>query len=214
MAGGQEQSMRINERKALDFRYGENPHQRASFYSDGDIPFKMVQGKPLSYNNVIDADAAYRLVCEFSLPTVAIIKHNSPCGAATAENLLTAFERAHASDPMSSFGGVVAANSLIDASVASELLKSYLEVVVVPNVTSEALQVLSKKPSIRVLVVHNLHFMHQKVIRSAFGGLLKQSADYGNEVKLQPVTEKTPTNPAGRFVVCGRSASMLDLMRW
>ena len=141
-------------------RYGENPHQRAAFYRDPEPPAgsialaKQLQGKALSYNNIADADAALEAVKSFErdIPTCVIVKHANPCGIAQAENLLEAYNRAYEVDPTSVFGGIIAFNQPLDAQVAQAILdRQFVEVIIAPAVTADALPLLAKKPNVRVL---------------------------------------------------------------
>ena len=144
--------------QAQPMRYGENPHQPAALYTTnpkGQLPYTLLQGKPLSYNNLLDTEAAWGLMSEFAdMPTVAIIKHTTPCGVAQATTLAKAFNNALGADPLSAFGGIVALNRPVDADVAEALTSLFLEVVVAPAFTQEALAVLAKKKNLRVIERH------------------------------------------------------------
>ncbi|HBX79184.1 MAG TPA: bifunctional phosphoribosylaminoimidazolecarboxamide formyltransferase/IMP cyclohydrolase PurH [Acidimicrobiaceae bacterium] len=167
------------ERKDI-LRYGENPHQVGGRYSFGNSIWdrcKQLQGKELSYLNVFDADAAWRLV--WSLhdgPTAVVIKHGNPCGAAVAADLLSAYERAHAGDPISAFGGIVAVNRPFGVAEAERLIEVFTEVLVVPEIDEVALAVLSTKPNLRVLVMEAPHAPEWSY-RQIDGGLLVQTPD-------------------------------------
>lgn len=149
--------VRIQGKKLADLRYGENPHQEAAFYSRGREAHGLAaavqhQGKALSFNNLVDADAAYALALDLPQQGCAIIKHTNPCGAGVdAESLVRAYEKALAGDPISAFGGIVAVNNPVGAELAVKLLDLFLEVVIAPGYTDEALQVLEKKKNLRVL---------------------------------------------------------------
>jgi phosphoribosylaminoimidazolecarboxamide formyltransferase/IMP cyclohydrolase len=189
-------------------RYGENPHQEAALYLDpgdtrpGVARARIVQGKELSYNNLQDADAAFECVAEFEEPAVVIVKHMNPCGAAVAENVHDAYLRALACDPVSAFGGIVALNSKLTATLATELVKIFLEVVIAPEAEDDALAILSVKPNVRVLLTGVMPDPAEKrlLVKAIAGGYLVQSADdkvfdglpaQAGEVKT--VTKRTPT---------------------
>ena len=188
-----------------DLRYGENPHQGAALYAlpetgPGVATARQVQGKPLSYNNIADADAAFELVSEFDPEAQAaavIIKHANPCGAAVAEDLATAYERAFASDPVSAFGGIAAFNQPLDAQTADAITKIFTEVVIAPGADEAALEILSGKKNVRVLLTGALADPARpgQVLKSVAGGLLVQERDFGH-VKpsdLKVVTERKPS---------------------
>ncbi|MEF2071356.1 bifunctional phosphoribosylaminoimidazolecarboxamide formyltransferase/IMP cyclohydrolase [Consotaella aegiceratis] len=186
-------------------RYGENPHQSASFYTSGDgrpgvATARQLQGKELSYNNINDTDAAFELVAEFD-PTraaaVAIIKHANPCGVAEAETLTEAYRRALACDPVSAFGGIVALNRTLDAATAAEITKVFTEVIIAPDADEEAIAVLSAKKNLRLLLTGGLPDLSEPGMnfRSVSGGFLVQSRDAGSvdDVDLKVVTSRSPS---------------------
>ncbi len=193
----------ISLEKAQDLRYGENPHQKAAFYKDPTVTGACIanavqlHGKELSYNNILDANSALELVREFNTPTVVIIKHNNPCGTATANSLVEAYQKALAADPVSAFGGIVALNRTLDAAVASEMAKIFLEAVIAPDFTDEALEILTKKANLRILKTGDLTHQTRDVleVRKVNGGLLVQQADRVvlNPDQLKVVTEKQPS---------------------
>jgi len=161
-------------------RYGENPHQRAAWYDRAGSPirFEALQGKELSYNNLIDADAAWRLIDEFDGTAVAIIKHGNPCGAALGDGPAEAFRDALAGDPISAFGGIVAVNRSVDASLAGELTKMFLEVVLAPDFDEEALGLLRKKKKLRLVRVEKRAAPStNREVRLIADGLLLQDGD-------------------------------------
>ncbi|MCR9128969.1 MAG: bifunctional phosphoribosylaminoimidazolecarboxamide formyltransferase/IMP cyclohydrolase [Alphaproteobacteria bacterium] len=186
-------------------RYGENPHQAAALYAlpetgPGVASARQVQGKPLSYNNIADADAAFELVSEFDPEAQAaavIIKHANPCGAAVAEDLSKAYERAFAGDPVSAFGGIAAFNRTLDAETADAIARIFTEVVIAPDADEAALDVLSAKKNVRVLLTGGLADAGRDghVIKSVAGGLLVQERDFGHvrEADLKVVTERQPS---------------------
>ena len=161
-------------------RYGENPHQSASVYSENGIvgiaQAKQLHGKEMSFNNYTDADAAVRAAFDHTDPCVAIIKHANPCGIATASDITTAHQKAHACDPVSAFGGVVAANREVSTEMAKNLSEIFTEVVIAPSFTDEAIAILSKKPSIRLLTIDG-YAISREELRPISGGLLIQESD-------------------------------------
>ena len=184
-------------------RYGENPHQAAAFYRTGDLrpgiaSAVQVQGKELSFNNLNDTDAAYELVAEFDRPAVAIIKHANPCGVAVADTLKDAYLQALACDPVSAFGGIIAANRRLDADTASEIVKILSEVVIVPEADAAAGKVLAAKKNLRLLVAGGLPdpAAGGMYVRSLAGGLLVQDRDAGQitEKQLKVVTKRIPSS--------------------
>ncbi len=191
--------------RAAVLRYGENPHQRAALYLDpGDrhpspARARQLQGKELSYNNLNDADAAFQLVSEFSgaAPTIAIIKHANPCGVAQADSLAEAWRRALKCDPVSAFGGIVAANRTIDAETAAEIVKIFTEVVIAPAVEEGARAVFAGRRNLRVLETGGLldPAAEALAIRQIAGGLLVQSADNARIARadLKVVTKRAPS---------------------
>ena len=163
-------------------RYGENPHQRAAVYTVGfgstEIAgAEQLHGKEMSYNNYVDADAARRAAFDFSEPAVAIIKHTNPCGIAVGADIAEAHRKAHATDPVSAFGGVIAANRTVTADMARQVAEIFTEVIVAPSFEPEAVEILSQKPSIRVLVVPAPASTAGIEMRDISGGLLMQVQD-------------------------------------
>jgi phosphoribosylaminoimidazolecarboxamide formyltransferase/IMP cyclohydrolase len=186
-------------------RYGENPHQWAGFYVTGEqrpgvATARQVQGKALSYNNLNDTDAAFELISEFppEEAAVAIIKHANPCGAAIGPNLVAAYRRALANDPVSAFGGIVALNRTIDAEVAAEIVKVFTEVIVAPDATEEAIALIAAKKNLRLLLTGALADPKAEglVARTLSGGLLLQSRDNrtADDVALKVVTKRAPSD--------------------
>jgi phosphoribosylaminoimidazolecarboxamide formyltransferase/IMP cyclohydrolase len=190
-------------KKFQDLVYGENPHQKAAFYVDqsnrpGIARAVQHSGKPLSFNNLNDADAAIELVAEFDGPAIAIIKHANPCGVAEADSLSTAYARALACDPTSAFGGVIAANVALDAATATEIVKLFAELVVAPSIDDEAMAILQKKEKLRILSIGELPPLdgHAQMVRSLAGGFLVQDRDLGRVAPddLKVVTRRAPTH--------------------
>ncbi len=190
-------------RKSI-LRYGENPHQKAALYvADSNIPSvanaKFLQGKELSYNNILDADSAYELVSEFQQPSAVIVKHNNPCGVASSENLAEAFEKALNCDPVSAFGGIFAFNREVDKTTAEKAAKIFCEVIIAPSYTKEALEIFSSKKNLRVLEIghiKNANQISEKKIQAIKSGFLLQDKDNivldVNNLKI--VTKRKPTD--------------------
>jgi len=183
-------------RKKSNLRYGENPNQDAAFYtsliSKGSMNgFTQLQGKELSYNNIRDMDIAWKVVCEFEDIACCGLKHNTPCGAAIGENIFDAYKKAHEGDPVSIFGGIVAVNRTLDKETAEEMTKTFLEVVLAPSFSKEALEILSKKKNLR-LIQGNLEIAGDKEFISVDGGLLVQDADTKDHDKIEVVTKAEP----------------------
>ncbi len=184
-------------------RYGENPHQSAAFYSNGEnrpgvATARQVQGKELSFNNLNDTDAAFELVSEFTDgPAVAIIKHANPCGVALADNLVDAYAKALACDTESAFGGIVAINQTLDQKTAEEIAKLFAEVVIAPDADDAALKVLAEKKNLRVLITGGMAdpAAAGMTLRSLSGGFLLQGRDNKLvEAELKVVTKRQPTD--------------------
>ncbi len=195
-SGSLPEVLTISERKTLPLRYGENPHQAAALYGAFDSFFEKLHGKELSYNNILDIQAAAGLTGEFEQPTAVIVKHNNPCGAASATTLLEAYRDALATDPKSAFGGIVSLNRPMDLDLARELEGLFLEVVIAPDFHPDALEFLKKKKDRRIIRQRKptqaagiLEF------RTVFGGLLAQERDtrgISPEV-VKAVTKRAPT---------------------
>ncbi|MBD5220602.1 MAG: bifunctional phosphoribosylaminoimidazolecarboxamide formyltransferase/IMP cyclohydrolase [Bacteroidales bacterium] len=161
---------------AKDLRYGENPHQEARYYGDFDKIFDQLHGKEISYNNLLDIDAAVALIDEFEAPTVAILKHNNACGLATRETIAEAWTDALAGDPVSAFGGVIIANGKIEANAAAEIGKIFFEVIIAPEYSEDALAILMQKKNRIILKRKNFDQALVKM-RTILGGMLVQQAD-------------------------------------
>lgn len=185
-------------------RYGENPHQQAALYQvagrtqrAGVLSAEQVQGKPLSFNNINDTDAAFELVAEFDAPTVAIIKHANPCGVASHDDLTQAWDMALASDPVSAFGGIIALNRTLTAALAEKITAIFTEVVIAPDADDAAKKLMATKPNLRLLLTHEMPDPAEQglVIRSVAGGFLAQSRDDGrpSQIDYKCVTERAPT---------------------
>ncbi|MEE0138469.1 bifunctional phosphoribosylaminoimidazolecarboxamide formyltransferase/IMP cyclohydrolase [Fusobacterium ulcerans] len=183
--------------KLMDLRYGENPHQKAAYYvSTTDTgamkDFEQLNGKELSFNNLRDMDVAWRTVCEFIEPACCGLKHSTPCGAAIGKNVYEAYTKAYECDPVSIFGGIVALNKEVDADTAREMVKIFLEIVIAPSFTDEALEVLRTKKNLRVIKCK--HTPQDKInMVKVDGGLLIQDEDLSFTTDYEAVTEKAPT---------------------
>jgi phosphoribosylaminoimidazolecarboxamide formyltransferase / IMP cyclohydrolase len=190
--------------KIQDLRYGENPHQRAAFYSDlGSTLYSVaaaqkVQGKELSFNNILDLDAAWRLVTEFHDPACVIIKHTNPCGIALGATLFEAYERAWACDPTSAFGGILAFNRKLDAATAAKLADVFVEAIIAPGFEKPAREALSKKKNLRLMDMETtgIHKVQGHDMRRVMGGLLVQEWDLHqlDRAKCEVVTKRKPTD--------------------
>ena len=192
------QTLRLSFNKAFDLRYGENPHQKAALYSDGSgkgvANGKQLQGKELSYNNIVDLQAAWDLAQEFEQPVCAIIKHTNPCGTAVADTLAEAYRRALECDPVSAFGGVIGVNRPIDKETATEMAKLFLEVIAAPRFDEAAREIFATKKNLRLVEVVP---MEQKwVLKNVSGGVLLQDNDMRplTEADLKVVSERKPTD--------------------
>jgi phosphoribosylaminoimidazolecarboxamide formyltransferase / IMP cyclohydrolase len=182
----------ISEHKAL--RYGENPHQRGVFYGPINDMFDVLGGKELSYNNLLDVDAAVNLIQDFSEPTFAILKHNNACGVASRTNILQAWKDALAGDPVSAFGGVLIANRTIDKATAEDMHSLFFEVLIAPDFETAALEVLKAKPN-RIVLKQKSSQLPNVQYRTLLNGVLWQDKDskVENVSDFQYITEKQPT---------------------
>ena len=190
-------ALRLAFSKLNDLRYGENPHQRAAVYSDGSglgiANARQLQGKELSYNNLVDLDAAWELCREFDKPMCAIIKHTNPCGAATGADVVTAYKRALEADPISAFGGVIGINHEIDEAAAEEIAKLFVEAIAAPGYSQGALARFAAKKNLRLLQVKPLQ--PKTILKQVSGGMLLQDADSHqlSAAELKVVTKRPPT---------------------
>ncbi len=190
-------TLRINMPLAQSLRYGENPHQRAALYSDGSglgvAGATQLQGKELSFNNLVDLDACWELAQEFDQPAVIIVKHTNPCGAATGHSILEAYQKALASDPVSAFGGVIGINRPVDAEAAAEIAKLFVEAIAAPAFTPEARERFALKRNLRLVEIRSAP--PRPVVKNVSGGLLLQDADTGRvtEDELKVVTWRPPS---------------------
>jgi phosphoribosylaminoimidazolecarboxamide formyltransferase / IMP cyclohydrolase len=197
----QPEQFHISGKELQTLRYGENPHQAATWYQSGIIPTgwttsTILQGKELSYNNLVDLEAARRLIVEFpDTPAAAILKHTNPCGTALGTTISEAYQKAFDTDSVSAFGGIVALNRPIDAATATALTKTFLECIVAPGCEPEAEEIIKKKAKVRVLILPDLTQGPPQTVKIIAGGLLVQNSDDAVEdtSKWRVVTEKQPT---------------------
>ncbi len=199
------ESLTLAFQKIQSLRYGENPHQRAVFYRESDAGretlagAEKLHGKELSFNNILDLDAALRTVRDFKDICVVIIKHNNPCGVACGRTLLEAYSRARECDPVSAFGGIVGINRKVDRDVAHEISKTFIEALIAPGFDDEALEILMRKEAIRLLAVGLVMRNHRPLLtefdfKKVSGGLLLQDADQDTDaLEMSTVTERKPT---------------------
>jgi phosphoribosylaminoimidazolecarboxamide formyltransferase/IMP cyclohydrolase len=187
--------------RALDLRYGENPHQKAALYSNrlgGIAGAEQLQGKELSYNNLVDLDAAWQLIREFNQPAAAIIKHTNPCGCAEAATLAESYRKAFEADPVSAFGGVLAFNRAVDRETAEEIAKTFIEAIAAPGYDTAARELLSAKKNLRLLAVSRSP--EEPVVKSISGGFLVQTPDTHllDRADCTVKTARTPTDDEWR----------------
>src|ERR1700739_330461 len=198
-------TLRFTFQKTLDLRYGENPHQKAAMYSDGSgagvANARQLQGKELSYNNIVDLQAAWDLAQEFDEPVVAIIKHTNPCGTATGKTLAEAYKRALESDPVSAFGGVIGVNRSLDGDAAEEMHKLFLEVIAAPGFDEAAKAKFASKKNLRLVEV--IPASQKWVLKNVSGGMLVQDADIRplQDADLRVVTKRPPTPEENRALL-------------
>lgn len=175
-------------------RYGENPHQKGVFYGDLDAMFTKLNGKELSYNNLVDVDAAVALIDEFTEPTIAILKHTNACGIASRNNIKEAWVDALACDPVSAFGGVIIANDEIDAATATEIDKIFYEVLIAPAYTDEAVEILKGKKN-RIILIRQVVALPTKLFKTLLNGVIEQDKDAVIEgpEQMTTVTKRQPS---------------------
>ncbi len=192
--GNELEALSISEIEARPLRYGENPHQSAIFYGSLEDMIVKLSGKDLSYNNILDIDAAIRLIADFDETTVAILKHNNACGIASRPILLEAWQLALAGDPVSAFGGIIISNAAIDYQTAQEINNLFYEVLIAPDFSYEAFELLKKKPGRIILKLKSTQFP-EKTLRSALSGYLYQDTDRKVESveDMQVVSDFSPT---------------------
>jgi phosphoribosylaminoimidazolecarboxamide formyltransferase/IMP cyclohydrolase len=183
-------------KKAQALRYGENPHQKAALYGTFHDHFSQLQGKELSYNNILDITAATYLIGEFERPTVAILKHTNPCGVGSADSLIAAWEKAYATDRQAPFGGIIVVNQTLDGELAKAIAEIFTEVIIAPRFSDEALAILAKKKNLRLMTAKGgIGADALQEIRSVVGGVLVQDRDrtLGDVKSFKVVTKREPT---------------------
>jgi phosphoribosylaminoimidazolecarboxamide formyltransferase/IMP cyclohydrolase len=189
-------ALKISETKGKALRYGENPHQKGFFFGDFDAMFDKLHGKELSYNNLLDVDAAVNLMNEFNgdAPTFAILKHNNACGIAQRDTVLNAYKDALAGDPVSAFGGILISNSEIDVATANEIHKLFCEVVIAPSFSKDAEKVLKGKKN-RILLIQKEAKLPETIVRTCLNGALVQDRDHITDAKenFSYATDTKPT---------------------
>ena len=199
-------TLNLEENKSKNLRYGENPHQQAALYGSFLDYFEQLQGKELSYNNIIDISAAAYLIGEFERPTVAILKHTNPCGVASAENISDAWDKAFATDRQAPFGGIIVVNNTLDIDLAQKIGEIFCEVIIAPGFTSAAIDFFSKKKNLRLLV-SKVGFGPETLqeIRTVPGGILVQDRDQKriNPKNFEVVTNRHPSELEMRSMLFG-----------
>ena len=191
-------ALKVSETNGKVLRYGENPHQKGFFFGDFDAMFSKLHGKELSYNNLLDVDAAVNLMNEFKNdpPTFAILKHNNACGLAQRDNLHQAYIDALAGDPVSAFGGVLISNKQIDKATAQEIHQLFCEVVIAPSYADDALEILKGKKN-RIILIQNEVEMPEMIVRTCLNGILLQEKDHKTD-SLGDLTHATEKQPSER----------------
>ncbi len=183
-------------KKAQSLRYGENPHQKAALYGTFHDHFQQLQGKELSYNNILDITAATYLIGEFERPTVAILKHTNPCGVGSADTLIGAWEKAYATDKQAPFGGIIIVNQTLGQDLAEQIKEIFTEVIIAPRFSDEALAIFAKKKNLRLMIAKDgIGADALQEVRSVVGGVLVQDRDrtLGNIKEFKVVTKRQPT---------------------
>ena len=185
-------------------RYGENPHQKAGLYGDFNKYFRQLHGKELSYNNIIDITAAADLISEFEKPTLAILKHTNPCGVASCDSLVEAWNQAFATDTQAPFGGIIVVNRKLEADLANIISQIFSEVIIAPEFSEEALEILMKKKNLR-LMVSTYKASEKLQVKSVVGGLLAQTSDSIEELKsnMVVVSKRQPTEEEWNAMLFG-----------
>jgi phosphoribosylaminoimidazolecarboxamide formyltransferase / IMP cyclohydrolase len=201
--------MNLGLEKIQDLRYGENPHQKAAYYAIGSSvqkgTGKQLHGKALSFNNILDMNAAIGLAQEFEKPCSIVLKHNNPCGAAVDDNIKSAYEKALSTDSVSAFGGIVSFNREVTPDVAELMSKIFLEVIVAPSFSDEAKEILTKKKNLRLIQYDEKMDLDQYDIKKVVGGLLLQNLDVGGDVaeNYKVVTNRKPSEDEWKAMTFG-----------
>ena len=211
------ENLTIAMKKLYDLRYGENPHQKAALYAEQNVGYqqgglisaKHLHGPELSFNNFMDMEGAWSTVTDFIEPTIAIIKHTNPCGLCCNNNIVEAYKRALAGDPVSAFGGIVASNRVIDLALASEIDKTHYDVIIAPGFAEESLAIFKRKKNLRLVSIpiarSSTDNKHRIDIRPIGGGFLVQEEDYYTEQEFKPrvMSKRQPTNEEMRDMLFG-----------
>ena len=195
-------------KKVMDLRYGENPHQKAAYYAktwgEGALKnFKQLGGKELSFNNIRDMDVAWKIVNEFEEMVCCGLKHSTPCGVARGSSAADAYVRAYECDPMSIFGGIVAINREVNAEAAAEMVKIFLEIVIAPSFSAEALEILKKKKNLRIIQCKKAPSDSMEIVK-VDGGILVQDTDHSFSTEFRVVTVKSPSDDLKDDLVFGQ----------
>ena len=187
-------SIKISGQQGMTLRYGENPHQKGTFYANNQPYFEQIHGKEISYNNLVDIEAAIQLISEFEETAFAILKHNNACGVATGEDVLTAYQKAFAADTQSAFGGILITNREVDLAAANEMNTLFFEVLIAPAFADDALEVLKQKKN-RMLLIQKRTWSNNLTYKSMLNGVLVQDFDHITDQKenLKVVTKKAPS---------------------
>lgn len=198
--------LEVSSEKALPLRYGENPHQQAALYGGFLDHFEQLQGKELSYNNILDISSSAYLIGEFERPTVAILKHTNPCGVASADNLVDAWERAFETDRQAPFGGIIVVNNTLDIDLAEKIGEIFCEVIIAPGFTDQAMELFQRKKNLRLLV-SKAGFGAETLqeVKTIPGGYLAQDRDQkkSNPKAFEIVTERQPSEQEWRSMIFG-----------
>ena len=203
---GYPEKLELASTRASILRYGENPHQKAALYGNFLERFEVLQGKQLSYCNILDVNSAANLIGEFQEPTLAILKHTNPCGVASAEDLATAWDHAFATDQQAPFGGIIVVNRTVDPELTERIRKIFCEIIIAPGFSPEALEAFGKKKNLRLLVAKQMPDAGSILdIRSVMGGFLVQDADIqrDNPANFKVVTERQPTDEEWQSMLFG-----------
>jgi phosphoribosylaminoimidazolecarboxamide formyltransferase/IMP cyclohydrolase len=204
--GGFGAQLSMTWKRAQLLRYGENPHQKAALYGTFHEHYEQLQGKELSYNNILDITSATYLIGEFERPTAAILKHTNPCGLGSADTLAEAWEKAYATDRQAPFGGVIVVNRTMDGALAALIADIFTEVIIAPRFSPEALALLGRKKNLRLMVAkEGLGADALKEVRSVVGGVLVQDRDrtLGDRSAFKVVTQRQPTPPEWEAMLFG-----------
>ena len=198
------ETLNIGLKLVQKMRYGENPHQQAAIYGDFNKYFRQLHGKELSYNNIIDITAAADLISEFEKPTLAILKHTNPCGVASCDNLVEAWNQAFATDTQAPFGGIIVVNRRLESDLAEIISKIFSEVIIAPDFSDGALEILTKKKNLRLML--STYQAKPKIqVKDVVGGLLAQTSDFLEEAKanMKVVSKRQPTDEEWRAMLFG-----------